>query len=124
MIESIQKVQTIEAVTCSVCGTVFGLESFYRASRLSDRQEFFCPNGHRLSYHETEVVRLKKAIEFWVARAREQERITRRERKLAQSMKGQVTRIRNRIAAGVCPDCNRTFRNLARHMKCKHGAKP
>ena len=25
-----------------------------------------------------------------------------------------------RVDRGVCPKCNRTFRNLARHMACKH----
>lgn len=34
--------------------------------------------------------------------------------------KGHTTRLKNRIAAGVCPCCQRTFQNLARHMKCKH----
>jgi hypothetical protein len=31
-----------------------------------------------------------------------------------------ATRIRNRIAAGVCPCCTRTFKNVARHIKDKH----
>lgn len=30
------------------------------------------------------------------------------------------TRTRNRIAAGVCPCCNRTFQNLADHMRTLH----
>lgn len=25
-----------------------------------------------------------------------------------------------RVERGVCPECNRTFNNLARHMACKH----
>jgi len=30
------------------------------------------------------------------------------------------TRIKNRIANGVCPCCQRTFQNLGRHMKSQH----
>lgn len=30
------------------------------------------------------------------------------------------TRIKNRVKNGVCPCCNRTFENLARHMQAKH----
>jgi hypothetical protein len=26
----------------------------------------------------------------------------------------------SRVSAGVCPCCNRTFQNVARHMKTKH----
>lgn len=117
--------KTIEPVNCCECGTVFGLESQYKAARKADHKAFYCPNGHPLCFgEETEVDRLRRNVTFWQERARDQEKITRQERKRAESMKGQVTRIRNRISAGVCPDCNRTFRNLARHMTCKHGAKP
>jgi len=34
--------------------------------------------------------------------------------------KAAKTRIKNRIGNGVCPCCNRTFKDLASHMKCKH----
>lgn len=38
----------------------------------------------------------------------------------ASAYKGQATRLRNRIKAGVCPRCNRTFQNLQRHMAGQH----
>jgi len=38
----------------------------------------------------------------------------------AAAARGQVTRLKNRAAAGVCPCCNRTFVNLQRHMASKH----
>ena len=34
--------------------------------------------------------------------------------------RGHVTRQKKRAAAGVCPCCNRTFKQLARHMERKH----
>lgn len=36
--------------------------------------------------------------------------------------KGQVTKLKNRTAAGVCPCCTRSFENLKRHMATKHPA--
>jgi DNA repair exonuclease SbcCD ATPase subunit len=36
------------------------------------------------------------------------------------AQKGVTTRIKNRASNGVCPCCNRTFQNLARHMHTKH----
>tara|TARA_Y100000310_G_scaffold338946_1_gene430083 strand:- start:1163 stop:1354 length:192 start_codon:yes stop_codon:yes gene_type:complete len=40
--------------------------------------------------------------------------------KTASTYKGQVTKLKNRAKAGVCPCCNRTFQNLSRHMETKH----
>lgn len=36
------------------------------------------------------------------------------------AQKGQVTKLRKRAKAGVCPCCNRTFVGLQRHMAQKH----
>ncbi|WP_159103999.1 hypothetical protein [Rhodopseudomonas sp. B29] len=38
----------------------------------------------------------------------------------AAAARGQVTKIKNRVGHGVCPCCNRTFANLARHMAGEH----
>lgn len=34
--------------------------------------------------------------------------------------KAAKTRLKNRAKAGVCPCCNRTFKQLAAHMKTQH----
>jgi hypothetical protein len=34
--------------------------------------------------------------------------------------KGQLTKTRKRVAAGICPCCHRSFVQLARHMATKH----
>jgi hypothetical protein len=41
-------------------------------------------------------------------------------RRGAAAQKGQKTRIKNRIARGVCPCCNRSFADLGAHMQQKH----
>jgi hypothetical protein len=46
------------------------------------------------------------------------ERDTAERRRRAE--KAAKTKIKNRVAKGVCPCCNRTFQNLADHMKSKH----
>lgn len=33
---------------------------------------------------------------------------------------GQVTKLKNRVGHGVCPCCNRSFGNLARHIESEH----
>lgn len=37
-----------------------------------------------------------------------------------RSTKGQLTKTKKRVAGGACPCCNRTFVDVARHMKTKH----
>lgn len=39
-----------------------------------------------------------------------------------ERFKKSFKRMETRVAAGVCPHCNRTFKQLAAHMKCKHSA--
>ena len=41
------------------------------------------------------------------------------ERQLSAT-RGVVTRIKNRVGHGVCPCCNRSFGNVARHMADQH----
>lgn len=99
-----------------------------------DGTPFFCPNGHQLSYRDSENDRVRrerdqlKQREAWYAeRLKEARQRADRERgaretaeRQASARKGQITRLKNRAAAGVCPCCNRSFENLRRHMSSKH----
>jgi hypothetical protein len=40
----------------------------------------------------------------------------------AAAVRGHITRLKNRIAKGVCPECHQAFPSLARHMETKHPA--
>lgn len=47
-------------------------------------------------------------------------RVDDRKRKQLEVRKGLLTRMKNRVGNGVCPCCNRHFKNLQGHMKTKH----
>jgi len=47
-------------VTCVECGIVFSVPVSFVDERQKDGATFFCPNGHKLTYGETELDRLKK----------------------------------------------------------------
>jgi hypothetical protein len=117
---------SLVAETCCACGVVFAMaEEFYdQCQRAKSRKSFYCPNGHHQHYvGKSDAQKLAEAEErlrverdntaFW----RGQE--AQRQRQLSAA-RGQVTRIKNRIAGGACPCCNRTFVNLARHMETQH----
>jgi len=91
----------------------------YRAFR-TNGTSFYCPNGHGQSYTESENTKLKRELEAAEKRAREQQcRAFNAETALAVKEK-EMKRHKKRSSAGVCPCCNRTVSQMARHMATKH----
>ena len=112
---------------CCECGVHFMVPAYLLQRFKETGAWFFCPNGHRQHYTKTTVQRLEEQLErereATSAQARRAEMAERRanmEQRSARAYKGRVTRIKNRIKNGVCPCCNRSFENLARHMATKH----
>ena len=48
---------------CGECGVIFAVPTSFNQRRRSDGQTFYCPNGHRRVYQETDVQRERKARE-------------------------------------------------------------
>jgi chromosome segregation ATPase len=88
--------------------------------RRQDGGHFFCPNGHSQHFTESEVARLSKKLEEQMRVATKMAECARMAERSAQKAQAETKRLKRRISAGVCPCCNRTFQNLARHMKSKH----
>lgn len=118
-----------ELSTCYKCGIQFAMPTWYRQKRIEDHADFYCPNGHAQHFSaETEAEierRLRQRAEQQVARAEDEKlRALRRE----AALRSELNRHRKRAANGVCPCCNRSFVNMARHMKTQHpefaGPKP
>jgi len=119
---------TLELVGCPECCIQFGIPLAVEQQLRGNHQTFYCPRGHPLSFREkSESDRLRDSL------LREQERVQQQQRELdrqreyrqhaersAAAYKGQTTRLRKRIAAGVCPCCQRQFQNLRTHMAQKH----
>lgn len=121
--------------TCSNCGILFAMEEGFQKERLADKRSFYCPNGHGMSYTgKSEVEKLRAQLdEERRQRQRAEQNVARwqdeyaeadaraiHERNRANGYKGHATRITKRAKAGVCPCCNRTFQQLARHMATQH----
>lgn len=120
--------QTLVTVECYKCHILFAMpEDLNRRALSSPNLSFYCPLGHSQCYTETEEQRLKKKLEQEQARSArltsqvDQARArAEHEEHRARAYKGQVTKIKNRVGKGVCPCCNRSFVDLARHMENKH----
>lgn len=105
---------------CPSCGVAVGLAKSYIAERRGDKRNFYCPNGHVMSYRKSESDLLKEKL----ASAQREAQRYQHDAIKAESEKlkvvSQYKRIRDRVMNGVCPCCNRTFQNLANHMKTQH----
>lgn len=97
---------------CPSCDCEFALTNRMEKNRRADGASFYCPNGHSMSFSgENEAVRRE--------RDRLKQEVARLEQEV-ESAKASAQRAHRRVAAGVCPCCNRTFQNVARHMKTQH----
>jgi hypothetical protein len=90
---------------------------------------FYCAYGHKQHYSigESEEAKLRRERDRLAQRIAERDDEIKRQRELREAtqrqlsaQRGLVTRIKNRVGHGVCPCCNRTFGNVARHMASEH----
>ena len=98
---------------CGECGIVFHIPAVFQKERKELGKGWHCPNGHPRVYRETDVDRLEREV------SKERNLRLHFERKTEEAEKA-LSRIKKRVHAGICPECNRTFSNLAAHMKTKH----
>jgi len=112
------------AETCPTCHCWFAIpKSLYTRMRENSTQYAYCPNGHSWHYTHSlreelkesrrETIRAESRAEHWHGQ------YTGAERSKA-ALKGVITRTRNRIGKGICPCCNRYFKNVAAHMNTQH----
>ncbi len=119
----------MKAVTCAQCKEVFALHETTHATLTRSSGRFYCPWGHPLSFpkgdSEADLLRKERdTLKQQMARSESdatfyRQRSEEAERR-ASAFKGVATRMKNRVAKGVCPCCNRTFANLQAHMETKH----
>ena len=118
-------------ITCFKCGIHFKVPDIFYSVKYSDHTNFWCPNGHQQHYLEgksEETIQRERADSLnrslqWEISNHDQTRADRDSiERQRRAEKGAKTRLKNRAAAGVCPCCNRTFKQLAAHMKTKHPA--
>ena len=107
-------------MNCGECGITFAMPETFRKDCKELGYTWYCPNGHSRIYSETDVNKLKREL------AKEESKHDQTSAKLRDTKiklsceKGQRTKLKNRIAKGVCPCCNRYFQNVKRHIDNKH----
>ena len=111
----------LTSIDCPHCGVVFAVPSTLEGDLRNSHRSFFCPNGHSLSFKgETEAEKLKKQLAAEQTKRATAETEATYQRTRADRAAKNLARIQKRAKHGVCPCCNRTFKQLAAHMKSKH----
>lgn len=120
--------ETYSITKCCVCDVRFAMTADFERRRREDRRSFYCPNGHAQGFcGKTPAEREREAREAAERRAvalqaqidQKNKSIEHLGRRLNAS-RGVTTRLKNRIKNGVCPCCNRHFKDLHRHMTTEH----
>lgn len=124
--------RTLTAIACAKCGVTFGLDAEFEERHRENHASFYCPNGHsnyfpgktamekRVEQAEADAKRAKADAEWNRQRRESAEREAKIQTHRARALKGAQTKLKKRIASGVCPCCQRSFDNLHRHMTTKH----
>ncbi len=119
---------TLELQTCAECGISFAAPERFMDARRDDHKTYYCPSGHSLwfpqaSDAEKAQAEAEKYKRLWKDEQRYSAGVL-NERNAAQKQlsasKGQMTKLKNRVANGVCPVCKRTFSPLSEHMHMEH----
>jgi hypothetical protein len=130
MTKTLDHASELEIHTCPTCFIVYAIPMAMSERKHEDGTNWYCPNGHHVVFSTSvkgkldemrrERDRLKQEQAWYDDRHREQQRELETAKRSAAALKGQVTKITRRVGHGVCPCCNRTFAQLARHMAAKH----
>lgn len=118
----------IESCCADGCGVEFGMPvSLHRELNADSKRWFYCPNGHRQHYTQSELDKLRRERD----RAVQQQEYQRQMRIEAESRektansraagyKGHAAKLGKRIKGGACPCCKKRYKALANHMANIH----
>ena len=126
MARSMTYTETLTVTSCW-CGIPFAIpDNLYSWLHKDAKNHCHCPMGHEMIFSNTLKEQLEQAQADRDA-ARRREAATRSllntEERSHAATRGHLTRAKkqvHRAEHGVCPHCNRSFQNLARHMASKH----
>lgn len=116
--------------TCILCGVVFGLNDAHQRALKETGDTFYCSNGHGMVYGnplkkrieklEAQLKQEEEEREYWRRSCQAEEKDHKATKNQLRGTKATLTKTKKRVGNGVCPCCNRTFKQLARHMENKH----
>jgi len=128
ILETITIGTELKVIQCGECGGIYALNKRYVDKKWEDGGYWTCPyckNGW--GYGESEMDRLKKKLSkanndsTFLSNRLAREKASHEQTQMSlRGHKAAKTRIINRISKGVCPCCNRYFKDLHKHIENQH----
>jgi hypothetical protein len=125
--QDIEYTATLETLCCGSCSVVFAIPKNMHRRLKQDGEFFWCPNGDKIRYLDPENDKLQRQIRqiretnsslsATLTHERDQRKAAERQ---ASARKGVITRMRGRLAKGVCAECEQEFPDLGAHMHDAH----
>lgn len=114
----------LKVIQCGTCGVWHAIPLTMFDSCYEEGGFWHCPNGHQRGYTEGSLhkqLEKEKKRRMWAEEnAKRMSKEADHQKSRANGFKSALTKVKKRASAGVCPCCNRTFKQLAKHMKMKH----
>lgn len=115
----------LEVLSCWSCGILYAVPEAMLASGRNDPSiSWYCPNGHNTHFPGktvTERLAAERNRAGRIAAERDQLQASLRSQRAATTRaRNERDRLERRAKAGVCPCCQRTFKQLRRHIASQH----
>lgn len=122
--QTVQQTLSFRVITCGNCGVPFGLEKSMYERLVNEKTSFYCPNGHCRQFvvesDADKAQRLAGKLDMERTRRQQVEAKLDYAIRARKAVSTRLRKVKQRVGHGVCPCCNRTFKQLARHMEAKH----
>lgn len=107
---------------CGECGIAWSAPKAFmdECRKQGAAKSFYCPNGHARVFRESEADKLRRERDLLKQQLACRDDDIAAERKRLQAEQKKTKKLQTRAAAGTCPCCHRTVRQMALHMKTKH----
>jgi len=116
----------LEELVCW-CGITHAVPKSLREVQMKQHDErgevmgIYCPLGHsHVPKGESRFEKMRKRMVAAEAAHDQTKAELEHTEARRRAEKAAKTRLKNRVAAGVCPCCKRSFQNLRRHIENKH----
>ena len=111
----------LEEEVCITCGIVFAIPENYKRRLQETHKTFYCPNGHNMYFPaETEAEKLQRLLK---QAGEKNDQLNAETYQLNRQLNGalaEISKMKKRANAGLCPHCHRHFANVERHIQSKH----
>ena len=116
-----EETQVLVTETCCNCGVLFAFPEDFKLMKRRNHETFHCPNGHAQHYAgKSEAEKLRDRLSQTTSLLDDYKKDLQKERIQKAAVKGQLTKLKNRVKNGVCPCCKRSFVGLKKHIENKH----